>query len=466
MRFSHRQIRRIVALTLPLALVATACGGKKDGGDDAESSGPVRGGSVTYAVEAETGDGWCLPGGPAGHLRDHGRPDDLRHPHRAERRRRVRARTSPSRSSPTTTTPSGPSPLRDGVTFHDGTALTAEVVKNNLDAYRAGGPRPTTCPTRQPAAVPLRPREHRQRRGDRRPRGHRHHQGPWVAFPAFLYSSGRLGIVAQAQLDDTESCDTNLSAPARSSSRPRLGRGPGVHRHQEPRLLAGRPRRRALPVPRRDQLRADHRVRAAASTPSSPATSTWLHVSAAQDINTIRGLIDDGAAKARSVGRVRRGRLRPDERLQAAVRRRPHPPGHGPGLRPRRLHRGHQRGPASPWPTVPSPPARSATSRTPASRPSRTSRRPSAPARRVRGRERPDPRPISYQATPGAATQQDACYVQQTLEAVGITVELETVQQDALIDNAISGEFDMQGFRNYPGGDPDELYDWFTAARR
>ena len=57
-------------------------------------------------------------------------------------------------------------------------------------------------------------------------------------------------------------------------------------------------------------------------------------------------------------------------------------------------------------------------------------------------------------------------YLQQTLEAVGLPVELETVQQDALIDPSISGEYDMQAFRNYPGGDPDELYVWFKSARR
>jgi peptide/nickel transport system substrate-binding protein len=47
---------------------------------------------------------------------------------------------------------------------------------------------------------------------------------------------------------------------------------------------------------------------------------------------------------------------------------------------------------------------------------------------------------------------------------VGFDIDLETVQQDALIDRSISGEFDMQAFRNYPGGDPDELYVWFQSA--
>ncbi len=55
-------------------------------------------------------------------------------------------------------------------------------------------------------------------------------------------------------------------------------------------------------------------------------------------------------------------------------------------------------------------------------------------------------------------------YVQQTMQPIGIDVKLETVQQDALIDNAISGDFDTMGFRNYPGGDPDELYNWFYGG--
>ena len=33
---------------------------------------------------------------------------------------------------------------------------------------------------------------------------------PWSAFPAYLYSSGRLGIAAQAQLDDTKTCASKL----------------------------------------------------------------------------------------------------------------------------------------------------------------------------------------------------------------------------------------------------------------
>jgi peptide/nickel transport system substrate-binding protein len=94
--------------------------------------------------------------------------------------------------------------LRDGVVFHDDSALTAEVVKNNLDAYRG------EYPARKPLlflfvfdniesvdvvddlTVSVTTKT------------------PWAAFPAHLYGSGRIGIMAQAQLDDPETCDTNL----------------------------------------------------------------------------------------------------------------------------------------------------------------------------------------------------------------------------------------------------------------
>ncbi len=61
-------------------------------------------------------------------------------------------------------------------------------------------------------------------------------------------------------------------------------------------------------------------------------------------------------------------------------------------------------------------------------------------------------------------TQEQATYVQQALQEVGLEVEIETAQQSAVIDRAISGEYDMQAFRNYPGGDPDLLYNWFKST--
>ncbi len=99
--------------------------------------------------------------------------------------------------------------LRDGVVFHDGSALDATVVKNNLDAYRgkyvtpSGAPRPAPLFTgvfaniaddvvTDPSTVTVTMTV------------------PWVDFDGFLFGSGRLGMMGQAQLDDVDGCSQNM----------------------------------------------------------------------------------------------------------------------------------------------------------------------------------------------------------------------------------------------------------------
>ena len=207
----RRQWFRRVAYLLALALVAAACGGGGDddgggGGGDAaggEEGTPTPGGKVIYGLEAETTDGWCLPEAQlaiAGIMVADAIYDTLTRPNAEGTYEPWLAQSVEPNDDYTQWTIT----LRDGVTFHDGSELTAEVVKNNLDAYR--GQYPTRNPLLftfnfaniasvdvvDPMTVSVSMHE------------------PWVAFDAYLYGSGRVGIMAQAQLDDTQSCDRNL----------------------------------------------------------------------------------------------------------------------------------------------------------------------------------------------------------------------------------------------------------------
>ncbi len=94
--------------------------------------------------------------------------------------------------------------LRPGIKFSDGSALTAQVVKDNLDAYRG------KLPVRSPLLFtfvfsdiktvtvtgPLTVSVVTNR--------------PWQAFPWFLWGNGRIGIMGEAQVKDPKHCDTNL----------------------------------------------------------------------------------------------------------------------------------------------------------------------------------------------------------------------------------------------------------------
>jgi peptide/nickel transport system substrate-binding protein len=199
-----------VAGALAVAVVAAACGGGSDDGGSGGSGGgegaagtPVSGGSVTYGLEAENSGGWCLPEGQlaiSGIQVARTIYDTLTAPDENGEYQPFLAQSVEPNADFTQFTIK----LREGVKFHDGSALDATVVKNNLDAYRGAYParKPllfvfvldniSDVAVVDPLTVQVTTKS------------------PWPAFPAYLHSSGRLGMIAQAQLDDPATCDRNL----------------------------------------------------------------------------------------------------------------------------------------------------------------------------------------------------------------------------------------------------------------
>lgn len=153
---STRGWLRALALVLGLAMVAAACGG----GDE---------------TSTDTGDGTTGTGGP-----------------------RLAESIEPNEDFTSWTIT-----LPEGVTFHDGTPLDAQVVANNIDAYRGAyenrSPLLFRFVFQDVSSVevvdPLTVQVAMAR--------------PWSAFDWALYGSNRIGIMGQAQLD-SDDCGNEL----------------------------------------------------------------------------------------------------------------------------------------------------------------------------------------------------------------------------------------------------------------
>lgn len=192
-------------------MFATSCASVESGStlpsggddDDADAGPPQYGGKLVYGIEAETTSGWCLPEAQlaiSGIQVARTIYDTLVVPDGEGGFQPYLAESVTPNSDYTEWTIE----IRDGITFHDGSELTADVVKNNLDAYRGQYPGRSallflfvfqnidTISVEGPLTVEVTTLE------------------PWAAFPSHLYSSGRVGMVAQAQLDDAEDCGGNL----------------------------------------------------------------------------------------------------------------------------------------------------------------------------------------------------------------------------------------------------------------
>ncbi len=218
---------RLVTLMAALVLLTAGCGGGDTPAvDDAGGAGtgtdgeaevvtgdeagtPQPGGSLVYGLEAETSGGWCLPEAQlvaSGIMVARTIYDPLTAPNEDGEYVPYLAESV----EPNETFDQWTITLRDGITFHDGSPLTAEVVKNNLDAYRGQYRDAAGELIRQPLlfvftfaniaeVTVLDPLTVRVDTAT-----------PWPALPAFLYANGRVGILGQAQLDNPDGCGTDL----------------------------------------------------------------------------------------------------------------------------------------------------------------------------------------------------------------------------------------------------------------
>jgi peptide/nickel transport system substrate-binding protein len=74
------------------------------------------------------------------------------------------------------------------------------------------------------------------------------------------------------------------------------------------------------------------------------------------------------------------------------------------------------------------------------------------------------PLSFTYTTTNAQVTIDQAQLLKEQAEAVGMSVEIITVDQSTQIDTAISGDFEAIGWRNHPGGDPDQQYNWWKSG--
>ena len=218
---TSRTRNRAAALALVVAVVTSSCSLLP--GNDDEAAGPnddvtvaavesgldtagkpERGGQLVYGLEAEVGTtGYCLPEAQlaiSGMQVARSLYDTLTVPDEDGDYVPYLAKAIDHDDSYKEWTIT----LRPGVTFHDGSQLDAKVVKNNLDAYRGAyskrSPLLFTFVLANVAKVEAL-NELTVRVTTKK---------PWVAFPAVLYASGRLGIMAQKQLDmDKADCATH-----------------------------------------------------------------------------------------------------------------------------------------------------------------------------------------------------------------------------------------------------------------
>ena len=461
-----RRLRTLIALLFAIAVVAASCGGTQNnsGGDTGandENSGeqatdakPVYGGDLTYGIEADPGGGaagFCLAEAQlaiSGMLVARTFYDTLTIPNNEGGYSPWLAESVEGDATNTTWTIK----LREGITFHDGTPLDATVVKNNLDAYRGAYParKPVLfllvfqniadVQVTDPMTVTVTTKT------------------PWPAFPAYLWGSARIGIMAQKQLDSTD-CANEL-----------IGTGPYKFKEyvQGDHLTGVRNDSYWVKADNGDQLPyldsltlkvvidGQQRVNGVRS-----GSLDMAHVSGGTEISLFRDMKDQGAKQlieSDKFGEVAYAMLNVkkepfnNENARLAI-------AHGvdrqdlidksedgvPTLANGPFTKGnvgYLEDPGFPEYDV-------------------------AKAKEYLAAYKADTGKdleVAIGHTPDTGTTELARLVQEQAEALGVKVSLQPIEQGSLINTALGGNFQALLWRNHPGGDPDTQYVWWHSG--
>ena len=454
---------RRVAVLLAFGLVAAACGGGGDdgggggaGGDAAGEEGTATpGGRVVYGLEAESIAGWCLTESRlaisgitvAGAIYD-----TLTRPNAEGEAEPWLAESVEPNDDFTQWTIT----LRDGVTFHDGSPLTAEVVKNNLDAYR--GQYPTRHPDLfifvfepiqsvdvvDPLTVSVTMKQ------------------PWVSFDSQLWSSGRLGMMAQAQLDDERTCDRNL-----------IGTGPfrlgdwvpnqSFTAEKNTDYWATDAEGNQLPyldeIEFRPIVESSQRVNALESGEISA-----MHTSEPESVSEIREQTESGQLNSYetdefgetayimlNVSKPPFDNIKARQALAYALPFDDFNAIIGDGILTQAT------GPFAPG---------NIGNLDKEDLPDFPDYDPDRARELVEEYEAETGQPLSftYTTTQAQYTIEQGEFNKQHAEEVGMSVQIVTLDQSAQINAAITGDFEAIGWRNHPGGDPDLQYNWWKTG--
>jgi peptide/nickel transport system substrate-binding protein len=449
--------RSVAVLLAVVAVLAASCSGGDSKGDTTSASGagagtPVTGGKVVYGLEAETLGGWCLPESTlaiSGIMVARAIYDTLVTPNDQGEFVPFLARSLEHNADFTEWTLT----VRDGVTFHDGSPLTAQVVKNNLDAFLG------RYPARKPLLFPFVLKPIRSVDVVDASTVRITTDRPWPALPAYLYGGGRLGIMAQAQLDDPDTCDTKL-----------IGTGPfklqqwAVNDHlsatRNPSYWAKDGAGRALPYLDAIEFRpipdSDARLNAFLA-----GELDMLHTSAAPAVQTLEGERDNG-----NIGLIQ---TLSNTEVSFLMLNASRPPFDSPVARQavaRALDRDLYERVRSlglfPMASGPFPPG-SPGHLDDAGFPTYDL----AQAKKLVAQyeaESGKKFEFSYVFSADSESSRNAQFLQEQFAKAGITVNLSPVEQATLINTALGSNWDMIPYRNYPGGVPDGNYVWWYGG--